>query len=764
MSRLSHIVAWASRPGICGGQPLFGRNAPLRSIARAGRPSHAFMFIAVVLLIQASSPAAPTTVPAKGGKPREAIGQAGCVRDECHASVRNYAVVHGPVGVNACDACHELADAQSHTFRFVREKVQMCTYCHEFDVSAMPVVHKPVKEGQCLGCHDPHGGTNKALIRENSIEELCNRCHEKITTGKTFLHAPVKQGACDSCHPAHASRFPKLVDLAGPDLCLACHEEFAASMAKVKFTHKALEKGCEKCHDVHGSKHANATTQPIIAQCGGCHEKVTTAARAARYPHTPVMSDERACTNCHTPHGSSLAKLVSDSPDKLCMSCHKTEQKTNRGYVVPAVAELMDEKLTKHGGIKDGSCAGCHVAHGSNQQLFLTRHYSKIFYQKFSPQQYELCFSCHDLKLVTEEKTAKLTNFRNGERNLHTLHVRDTKERGENCRVCHNNHSGDNAVIVRPSITYGTWTMPIRYTKTQTGGSCYPGCHPIYRYDRSVPVKNVIGVATTAPAVASIVGERPSGVTIDMSDVLGRTVKGPDGSNAPIVVAAMRADQVKETDDVLARLQATLKDASAARMIVIVNGATAAARAASLASSRQSIQFIADADGSMCGELEVHGFPTVLVLRGDGLETARIAGEAETLSVRLPPYLDLAAGKITPAGATTRISAPDIVADSKTARDIRMIERLLDTAKADDAMELLMKLPDGALPAWRHNLLGARALMGLNRWPEAKDAALTALQQQQSEREIHAVLGQIYEHEQDWPHAAAEYRAANSAR
>jgi tetratricopeptide (TPR) repeat protein len=144
--------------------------------------------------------------------------------------------------------------------------------------------------------------------------------------------------------------------------------------------------------------------------------------------------------------------------------------------------------------------------------------------------------------------------------------------------------------------------------------------------------------------------------------------------------------------------------------------------------------------------------------------TSTPAGDiAETLAIKLPAYVELAAGKIDAAVATTRMSS-EIVGDPQTLRDVRNIERLIDAGKGSEAIALLMKLPDGQIPNWRHNLLGARALMALNRWPDAKAAATAAIQQNPSHSEAHFLLGQIYEHENDWPRAAAEYRAGRQSK
>ena len=144
----------------------------------------------------------------KAERPREAVPQASCVRADCHANIKAEAVTHGPIAVNACDACHTLSSAVKHTFDTPRQGAEMCTYCHEFDVSRMPVVHKPVKTGECLGCHAPHGGATHALLREGSVRDVCARCHEDTLSQRAFKHTPAKDGACDACHPPHASRFP----------------------------------------------------------------------------------------------------------------------------------------------------------------------------------------------------------------------------------------------------------------------------------------------------------------------------------------------------------------------------------------------------------------------------------------------------------------------------------------------------------------------------------------------------------------------------
>ena len=78
--------------------------------------------------------------------------------------------------------------------------------------------------------------------------------------------------------------------------------------------------------------------------------------------------------------------------------------------------------------------------------------------------------------------------FRNGERNLHFLHV--NREKGRSCRACHDEHASNQPKHIRESVPFGRWTMHTQYTKTETGGGCTTGCHRPYSYDRDNPKTN----------------------------------------------------------------------------------------------------------------------------------------------------------------------------------------------------------------------------------------------------------------------------------
>jgi predicted CXXCH cytochrome family protein len=453
-------------------------------------------------------------------------------------------------------------------------------------------------------------------------------------------------------------------------------------------------------------------------------------AAGAKFKH-PAVTDARSCMNCHTPHGSALDKLVSDVPAKLCANCHKQEMKTQRGTLVAAMPDLATAPDAHvHGALKDGRCAGCHAPHGADSADLLTKFYSTRFYQHFDPARYELCFSCHDARLVQQRETATLTTFRNGQTNLHFVHVKLQGERGENCRVCHETHSGRGARGVRHRVRFGTWDMPIRFTKSETGGTCYPGCHPLYGYDRARPVDNKV-VPRPQPSTARAPLEKPALVELRATDAAGRDVRVPD-PNRPCVVLLMRGGQA-ESEAALKQLAATAPDARLARVVVILNGEDAGQRVKSLKLPWPTLD---DASGQMAGELDVRGWPTALVIAKDGTEVARIGGTANSLAMKLSAYLDLAAGRVDRAAAERRATTREVVGDqavearSSASRDLYEAEQLIASGRFAEAKEILRRvLPQGYDPARAHYL-----------------------------------MGRVLEHEQDWQGAAAEYRAMRDAR
>ncbi|MCP4861230.1 MAG: hypothetical protein GY902_08285, partial [Planctomycetes bacterium] len=67
---------------------------------------------------------------------------------------------------NACDACHDLEDAERHQFQHILPRQQLCLSCHDLKHDHQAVsMHEPMTQGECQACHDPHGSEQARAIR-----------------------------------------------------------------------------------------------------------------------------------------------------------------------------------------------------------------------------------------------------------------------------------------------------------------------------------------------------------------------------------------------------------------------------------------------------------------------------------------------------------------------------------------------------------------------------------------------------------------------
>jgi predicted CXXCH cytochrome family protein len=181
---------------------------------------------------------------------------------------------------------------------------------------------------------------------------------------------------------------------------------------------------------------------------------------------------------------SDIAQNLIMEPMDLCMSCHDRAYKKRDGRGIADMDKLLTENTNHHGPIKQKDCSGCHNPHGSENFRILRYPYPSTFYLPFEAENYSLCFTCHEKTLVLDAKTTTLTNFRNGDQNLHFTHV-NKPEKGRTCRSCHETHGSNYPKHIRETVPFGSWDMPVEFQKTETGGSCTTGCHQEKKYDRA---------------------------------------------------------------------------------------------------------------------------------------------------------------------------------------------------------------------------------------------------------------------------------------
>jgi predicted CXXCH cytochrome family protein len=354
-----------------------------------------------------------------------------------------------------------------------------CVDCHEQNVSST-VRCLVAKEPLCVLCHDipDAGGTSRLVI---AASPLCFKCHAKEKFKNSFNHGPFVFGACVACHNPHGGNEPRMLRISGRQLCLTCHRDMDTRFTNARFRHQALATGCTECHSPHSSEQHYELKAAVPVLCAKCHEKTTHEQETAKVKHSPV-TEAPACMNCHNPHLSENDHLLlSEEPD-TCLRCHDEPIKIGQNELEP-MGQLLAANPRQHGPMQSKECSGCHKSHGSSNFRLLTDEYPKGFYTPFQESKYALCFRCHESTLVKEERTATLTGFRDGDRNLHFVHVNKVPE-GRACGLCHEPHASTLPKHIRVSVPFGNWNMPIGFSQTENGGSCAPGCHELKKYER----------------------------------------------------------------------------------------------------------------------------------------------------------------------------------------------------------------------------------------------------------------------------------------
>ena len=224
---------------------------------------------------------------------------------------------------------------------------------------------------------------------------------------------------------------------AGPDVCVACHEERAASYAKTIHalvlageSRPESDRGCEACHGP-GAAHAEAGggkgvggvrtfghDEPAAgksAACLRCHAGDVGRHDFRRGEHALAGI---ACTDCHDGHGgvgdAMLARAVPDLcygchedvrasfglPERhgpgvapaACLDCHEvhgssnfaSQREVNDRHCLTCHNDVAGPYVFEHVGLMSEGCMGCHEPHGSANRHLLARQPVAL-----------LCYQCH---------------------------------------------------------------------------------------------------------------------------------------------------------------------------------------------------------------------------------------------------------------------------------------------------------------------------------------------------------------------------------
>ncbi len=415
----------------------------------------------------------------------------GCLTDECHGSLKRAKHIHPTSASGRCDLCHA-ADAGDHTFAVAQDCSPRCLDCHEVGADK-PYQHSLLSGAGCTGCHDPHASPSAFLLRKEGVAETCEVCHARAQG--LMMHEPYGEGHCTTCHDPHASDFPGLMrDGTSLDNCRTCHAELVATFESVQRSHLKIENTCLACHDGHASDYPGHLVGQAAELCLSCHEDIKQSIDTAIVAHDAVLSGER-CLACHDPHASDRPMMLRDGQGQVCLECHAKSLVANDGRTIPEMTSELTGRTFSHGPVKAGHCTACHSVHGARQARLLKKASPVIPIGDFDIENYALCFTCHSPALALEQTTETATRFRDGDVNLHYLHIH-AGDRGRTCTSCHAVHGSNQPRDIAPLVRFegSDWLMPIDFELTANGGSCASGCHARLGYSRSKRIQGPAAV------------------------------------------------------------------------------------------------------------------------------------------------------------------------------------------------------------------------------------------------------------------------------
>jgi predicted CXXCH cytochrome family protein len=263
--------------------------------------------------------------------------------------------------------------------------------------------------------------------------------------------------------------------------CTDCH----SALVEKKVVHAIMNDGCDVCHQVKVSEHPEKVSKGLFLTdfvpglCYTCHEGVKKDIDTMRVVHQAVK-EKKQCMNCHSPHSSDEKKLLIGKRTDICLSCHNKEIVSN-GKTTKNIGQLVKNSKVVHPALA-GGCTSCHKPHASSENFLLISAYPVGQYARGVKDTFAICWECHDSDLLELAKTTTSTGFRNGEKNLHKLHL--SGPRSKSCSMCHDVHASNSKFLILDKIAFGKWSFTMNYVPADSGGTCSPGCHGSATYKR----------------------------------------------------------------------------------------------------------------------------------------------------------------------------------------------------------------------------------------------------------------------------------------
>lgn len=280
------------------------------------------------------------------------------------AGAPNAGAPYSAKGADTCLGCHD-DDAMSEVFHTAH---------------ARPTdARTPFGKGQlqCEACHGPGGNhakrvrkgeTRPPVIRFGRDSEtpaaaqnaMCLTCHEKGTAAAWHVGPhDVNDVSCAACHDSHKRKDAVLSRATQADVCYTCHVGEKAQFLK-PYAHPVRQGklACSDCHTPHGTTAEKQLVRATLNDtCYECHAEKR---GPLLWEHQPVSED---CSSCHAPHGSTHPGMVKLRGPLLCQSCHSQQGHPSFAYGPGGLPGNASPVMA----LPLGNCTNCHSqVHGSN--------------------------------------------------------------------------------------------------------------------------------------------------------------------------------------------------------------------------------------------------------------------------------------------------------------------------------------------------------------------------------------------------------------
>ena len=241
-------------------------------------------------------------------------------------------------GADVCLGCHDEDEDFPTSLVFANIHGHPSVDGTPFDMTDSPTLPAGL---QCEACHGPMSEHGTKILPDGAIREpmlnfgergnahsdlqnhLCLACHSDYNR-MHWRGSPhqLDNLACADCHEIHNSIDAVRTREGQPHICMTCHLDVALEQ-KQRSSHPIHDSHlvCTDCHDPHGTSMASneiVKGESLNESCFQCHTELR---GPFTWEHPPVVED---CSICHEPHGSNQASLLKTRVPQLCQSCHSS--------------------------------------------------------------------------------------------------------------------------------------------------------------------------------------------------------------------------------------------------------------------------------------------------------------------------------------------------------------------------------------------------------------------------------------------------------